>query len=284
MSKLFYLFLFAVVAIVTGCRTHQPFRSFVPHGTLQGEQSYGDYVVRIYRNSESSFEILQKGFRVYGAHGHCFYFGSIDDNEKTSSLISIGSDITGDGEPNLVISEWTGGAHCCYLFHVFEIGKCFRYIQTIDAQDAEMADFVNRDDDPALEFILQDWSFAYWKTCFASSPAPRVILKYNGRNYSMACNLMRQKGPSAEKLRQIAEDIKSYPEWQKQEDPPPELWTVMLDLIYTGNMNQAWIFADLAWPANVKGKEQFLQEFRAKLAESPYWKDVKKLNKKHIRN
>ncbi len=278
MKKVCYFFIVAVIAITTGCQTQQEFRSFVPHGTLQSEQSYGDYVVRIYRNSEASFEVLRKGVRVYGAHGYSFYFGSINEKDKTSSLISIGSDITGDGEPNLVVSEWTGGAHCCYLFHVFEIGRRFRYIQTINAEHAELADYVNLDDDPALEFPIYDWSYADWKTCFASSPAPRVILKYNGRNYSMASHLMRQKGPSAEKLRQIAEDIKSYPEWQKQEDPPSELWAVMLDLIYTGNMNQAWIFADLAWPANVKGKEQFLKEFRAKLAESPYWKDVKKMN------
>lgn len=270
---------FAAITATCGCQTAQPLCSFVPKGPLQNEQSFGDYVVRTYRMGEGSFEILRKGVRVHAAHGHSFQIGSIYEEDKTGSLVSIGSDITGDGKPNLVVSEWTGGAHCCFLFHVFEIGDQFRYIQTINAGHSDGADFENIDNDPALEFPMRDWTFAYWRTCFVASPAPEVILKYKGEKYKMAYDLLRKPSLPQDELAQLATDIKTSEDWKK-EQPPAMLWARMLDLIYTGNMNQAWALAELSWPAEIDGKEDFLKDFKAQLAQSPFWQDVQKLNKK----
>ena len=50
------------------------------------------------------------------------------------ALVKMGMDITGDGQPDLVISEWLGGANCCLMFHIFEIGPTFRKLGTIDAE------------------------------------------------------------------------------------------------------------------------------------------------------
>jgi hypothetical protein len=280
MKKITHLIIYVTIAAITaicGCRATEPFHSFVPNGPLQDEQSFGDYVVRIYRLNKGSFEILRKGVRVYAAHGHCFQIGSINEEYKTNSLVSIGSDINGDGKPNLVVSEWTGGAHCCFLFHIFEIGDRFRYIQTIDAADAECADFENVDNDDALEFPMYDWTFAYWRTCFASSPVPFVILKYNGQEYEMACDLMRKPSLSHDELLRLATDIRTSEEW-KTDQPPIMLWARMLDLIYTGNMDQAWPLVELSWPSDIDGKQEFLTDFKAQLAASPFWKDVQRLN------
>jgi len=276
-----YLIVGIALGIITatcGCQTRQAVRSFVPKGPLQEEQSFGDYVVRTYRMDEGSFEILRKGFRVHAAHGNSFRIGSIYEDDKTNSLITIGSDITGDGKPNLVVSEWTGGAHCDFIFHIFEIGNRFRHIQTINAEHSDGADFENVDDDPALEFPMLDWTFAYWRTCFAASPAPLVILKYNGQKYEVAYDLMRKASLSHEDLIQIAKGIRETLDW-KQEQPPVELWARMLDLIYTGNMNQAWALVELSWPDEIDGKKDFLRDFKTQLAEGPFWKDVQKLNK-----
>jgi hypothetical protein len=256
------------------------------------EQSFGDYVVRIYSidaedafeismDEENSFEILHKGVRVHVAQGYFFRIGSIYEEDKTNSLISIGSDITGDGMPNLVVSEWTGGGHCCFMFHIFEIGSKFRYIQTINAMHSDGADFKNVDDDPALEFPMVDWTFAYWRTNFNSSLAaiPVVILKYNGKKYEMAYELMRKPSLPHVDLIQMAIDIRTSQEWA-EECPPVKLWARMIDLIYTGNMNHAWHLVELAWPSGMDGKEEFLRDFRSELATSPFWTDVNKLNKK----
>ena len=59
---------------------------------------------------------------------------------------------------------------------------------------------------------------------------------------------------------------------------PPDLWKEMLDLIYSGNMNQAWQLVDLSWPKSDKRKSKFLKEFKTQLSKSRYWQDIQKLN------
>ncbi len=253
--------------------------TFTPSGPLRDERDFGDYVVRIYREHMSSFEILHQGIRVHSGEGFKFRIGSIYEERKTNSLITMGADITGDGIPNLVISEWTGGGHCCYFFHVFELGEDFRHIQTIDAGHSDLADFRDVNGDRALEFPLFDWTFAYWRTSFAGSPAPRVILKYNGEYFAPSADLMRQPGLTVEELVETARSFKSSEEWAS-EPPPVELWSTMLNLIYTGNMEQAWTLFDLTWPEGVDGKDQFREEFKLRLARSPYWDAVFAFNQK----
>src|SRR5450759_498022 len=53
-----------------------------------------------------------------------------DDPE--AAQVKMGMDITGDRQPDLVISEWTGGTNCCLVLHIFEIGPTFRILGTID--------------------------------------------------------------------------------------------------------------------------------------------------------
>lgn len=283
MKKLTFLMLCGVLVSISlstsGCQSVDPLRAFTPKGAPAEEQSFGDYVVRIYDRDgeESSFEILRKGVRVYAAHGYRFGVGSVYEDDKDDSLIRMGTDITGDGKPNLVVNEWTGGSHSDFIFHIFEIGENFRHIQSINAEHSDLVDFENLDEDPALEFPMNDWTFAYWKTCFAQSPAPLVILKYTGTKYEVADQLMRKPGLSPDELNQMAADIREYPDW-KEEQPPVELWRQMLDLIYTGNMNQAWVVCDLAWPKGMAGKDHFLDEFKARLSQSPFWTDIRRLN------
>jgi hypothetical protein len=266
-----------VVAAVGGCSMARPVVSFVPAGPLQQEQSYGAYVVRTYQGDTGSYEILRNGVRVYAAQGHFFRIGGLHQDEETSSLLPIGADITGDGQPNLVVAEWTGGAHCCFLFHLFAIGSEFRLIQTIDAGHSDSIDFENLDDDPALEFQMEDWTFAYWQTSFADSPAPVVIMKYQGQRYRMALDLMREPGFSPVELSQLAARFKALPDWEF-EPPPVQLWSSMLDLIYTGNRDQAWDLFERSWPGGISGKDEFLTEFKAQLRTSPFWQDLRKLN------
>jgi hypothetical protein len=62
------------------------------------------------------------------------------------------------------------------------------------------------------------------------------------------------------------------------ENPPPDLWGYMLDLIYSGNERTAWDFFDQAWPASIPGKKEFMKDFRKQLSTSRYWSQVQMLN------
>ena len=251
-------------------------------GTVHAERHFGEYTIKTYELreesflTEGSFEIIKNGIQVYAGSGYRF-----EIEEPGDSAWVIGDDITGDGQPNLIVSEWTGGAHCCSLVHIFEIGSNFRHIQTIDAKHGPSPRFFkNLDDRPDLEFLMFDWTFAYWKACFARSPAPTIILKYNGKQYEIACDLMRELSLSPRDLNQLSTEIKLLWLGWTEYHPPSILWTEMLNLIYTGNMFQAWDLIDLSWPEGIGGKEQFIEEFKLQLQESPFWEPVQKMNLK----
>jgi hypothetical protein len=262
-----------------------------PSYELGDEQSYGNYRVCTFYNSEEGkgyFEILHNGKRVYKRKGVKFRIGLIYDDDGFRELkdlgynisnvpIAMGKDITGRGIPNLVVSEWTGGAHCCFHFYVFEIGSRFRKIAMLDAGHGDVAHFEDIQGDGRLEFVAADWTFAYWHAGFAQSPAPKVILAFRKGVYVLADDLMRKPRPTRNEIEDKIKETQGEESW-KEGRPPPALWSYMLDLIYTGNAPVAWQFFESAWLPNVPGKMKFLQDFRSQLTTSPYWKHIKKMN------
>ncbi|MFA6174196.1 MAG: hypothetical protein WC701_11015 [Kiritimatiellales bacterium] len=291
-----------VLLLLAGCGEHTQKQD----ASRKTEARFRDYKVIISESDEnelrggylSRVEIFKGKALVYAMDSHRFDFGNRFNDEKKENATPIGMDITGDGQPNLVIAEYTGGAHCCLLFHIFEIGNTFRHIQTLDLEDSD-SDFKNLDNDPALELPTEDWTFEYWHTCFADSPAPEVILKYSAGQYRMAPNLMKKLPRHQAELYETAAKIRSMPQWKDPEaierghqsglwkvpDPnypkvvPSDLWREMLTLIYTGNMYQAWKLLDLAWPEGIAGKQEFLEEFKAQLKMSLFWEQLQDMNK-----
>jgi hypothetical protein len=69
--------------------------------------------------------------------------------------IKPGTDINGNGIPDLIVTEWTGGAHCCYTAHVFELGEAFRKIGEIPGRDGGLL-FRDLDRDGIYEAVVQD--------------------------------------------------------------------------------------------------------------------------------
>jgi hypothetical protein len=281
--------------------------AFVPTGTLKEEYSFQAYTIRIYGDpmfkKGGSFEILQRGRRVYGKNGWEFWIGSPGD--KKASMTPIGKNITGNGVPNLVISEFSGGAHCCFKTFVFEIGRRFQEIAKLGAEEdhSSYARFTDFDGDGILEFVTYDWTFQYWRTSFADSPAPQVILRYRNGTYRIADDLMRKPAPLSMELASRARKIQQVKwgapclaaegfvesvlcgtagyapcRYTEYPCPPSNLWGTMLDLLYTGQAALAWQFLEMAWPLRIQGKDKFLTDFRTQLTQSPYWPDVHALS------
>jgi len=179
--------------------------------------SYGPYVVRIYRDEEQHIDLLR--ITKDGAETHLHVSGIIrigpfyEENKEQAALLKVGRDITGDGQPNLVIADYSGGAHCCLSYYVFSVGKEFKLIDVLNAEDSDLARFIDVDGDGVLEFAMNDWTFEYWNVPFASSPAPRVYLAYRGEGYRIALDLMRQPSPSPESETKLINKIRADPTW-----------------------------------------------------------------------
>jgi hypothetical protein len=86
--------------------------------------------------------------------GEKFVIGTLNKDDPDAGLVTMGKDITGDGQPDLVISEWKGGANCCLVLHPFEIGKGFRKIATVDAEFGDQGPhFVHRGKGPIIDQV-----------------------------------------------------------------------------------------------------------------------------------
>jgi len=257
-----------------------------PTFRLDSENHFRDYTVRLYSEESGSgagrLEIFRKGKRVFRIReGGTFEIAEtvIDRKGHRRPVPLIGKDINGDGTPDLVICEYSGGAHCCFDYHIFEMGRRFRETAFFDMKDSQLS-FEDLDGDGKLEISGHDATFAYWHTCFAESPMPEIVLQYDGTRYAIAPGLMHRSAPSSRTLQEEIRKIRAGKGWEKGiDDYPPALWRVMLDLIYTGHADMAWNFFDKAWPENIRGKEAFLREFRSTLKSSPFWPGIRELNK-----
>jgi hypothetical protein len=221
--------------------------------------------------------------------GEKFFIGAMDKDDPDAAFVKMGMDITGDGQPDLLISEWSGYANCCLTLHIFEIGPTFKKLGTIDAEFGDAGPhFVHPDKNLkllGLTIQIHDWTFANWNTDFADSPAPSVMLRFSDGTYRISPDLMRTPAPAPKDLEARAAEIRDYAPSAKGGTWPhasvsPKLWSTMLDLIYGGHDGDAWKFLDAAWPAKVSGKDAFARQFRAQLAKSPYWPAVKAMNEK----
>ncbi len=259
---------------------------------LQKSASFGRYVANTYfdpaaNTNDAYFEILKDKKSIYrqqaAENGEKFVIGTLYDDDPDAKLVTMGRDITGDGQPDLVISEWLGGANCCLTFHIFELGPRFRKIADIDAEFGDQGPhFVHLAQGPGLQIQIYDWTFANWYCDFADSPAPKIILEYHDRGYRLASDLMRTPTVDmkdlAAKVRKIRDETKNARGSWPKADIPPRLWATMLDLIYTGHRILAWQFLDMAWPPKVAGRDDaFMNDFMKQLRKSPYWKSIAQL-------
>jgi hypothetical protein len=250
-------------------------------GKPEVEQSIQDYVVSIYRQDYSPlseftdyFEILQGGRRVYmsgfGIGFSFFRLGQIDENKKANKLIAMGKDITGNGKPNLVVSQWTGGARCCSVYQIFEIGREFRKIAIIEG-----GDFTDMDGDSKLEVVVGDRTFAHMAPDYVSYRSPDVILRYQDGAYRIAVDLMHKPAPSREDLERRAQQAREDVSWGRMRrnfhEVPEILLNTMVELLYTGHPDLTWQFLEMAWPPDISEKDAWLSKFRAELEESQYW-------------
>ena len=125
--------------------------------------------------------------------------------------------------------------------------------------------------------IERENAFAYWRAAFARSPAPDVVMRFRGGMYRADAELMRAPPPAAHELERLANAVRTSPVWDTGLEP--ELWRVMLNLIYTGNASVAREFFEAAWPKGRAGKEEFAHEFwECQLRHSQYWPTIKEMN------
>jgi hypothetical protein len=199
-------------------------------------------------------------------------------NAKASAaLMRTTPDKTGDGNPDIAVEYYSGGAHCCFEITFFELGSDVRQLPTIDTGNDRMTANAKKPGG-GLRFEFAEQAFAYWNINFAQSPMPAVIWEFDKSDQLVPrFDLMKRPAPSAAKLKKLALLMRSkinlnpytspednFNDWQEP------FWAKMLDLIHTGHEDLAWQYFDLVWPAKKKGKEKFRSDFNEQLSSAVY--------------
>ncbi len=101
--------------------------------------------------------------------------------ESVSTIVTLtDDDINGDGNPDIIVESYTGGAHCCFVTQVYSLGE--EPILILKTPESNMiGEFEDIDDDGIYEFITADDSFAYEYCPFVSSPFVKVIMVYDAQ-------------------------------------------------------------------------------------------------------
>ncbi|MBZ0166826.1 MAG: hypothetical protein K8I00_08460, partial [Candidatus Omnitrophica bacterium] len=171
--------------------------------------SYGVYQILIYANApeqyEQTLEIRRDGKIVLLKDGRQFDIVGLDSAGYQPDKFRMGRDLTGDDHPNAVVMEWSGGMHCCYDFYIFNFAEELELVDVIYAEHGSGAHFADVNTDGKLEFVVHDFAYAYWHASFVDSPAPRVILSYDGERYVPDYQLMTQAKITDQEYRDAVE-------------------------------------------------------------------------------
>ena len=248
------------------------------------QRTYGDYLVKTVSGSVEEGEIILQVFKagdlVFSTNSHRFYDPeAISTDPDPHDVPRPLTNITGNGIPDLVVAEWSGGAHCCMTYYVFELGDAFRQVATIEAEHAD-ASFDDLDGNNIPVVQMRDWHYAYEFTSFALSPAPAIILRYADGQYQIATDLMFTDPPSDEEFTGLVQEVQQAykkPEVEGDEIKSPgvwggdaSLWDTMLELTYKGHLDLAMQLYDACWQKDWETKDMDMDHFWDLVGSSPY--------------
>jgi len=252
-------------------------------------------------------QVLQFAWQGYGLSTT----GPLGTNGTDSSFREgyagppAGTDLDGDGVPEILVWDYSGGAHCCTSVKHIVCSDPPRLVAQISGWHSSPV-YQDLDGHGHYVMILNDSAYAYWNACFALSPAPEVIFYLRHGHYEIAGELMRRHARPADKIQAdvlaLQHELARYdrflarnddtnatpaakPTAEEQADDdfffgqaweaegvciPPAVWDLLLELIYTGQVDATVNALDTMWPAGKPHKEEFANDLLGMVRGSWY--------------
>lgn len=195
---------------------------------------------------------VKKGRKTLAVH----HEGLAQDYGSSAELIAL----IGSGKKQLVISQYTGGAHCCNPYWIYELTPTFRLLfRSKDFETlgySEVHDlFQNIDHDPDLEIVDGTPAFHYFDgMAFVSSPVPTLIFDYNHRtqkfelaNRRFAQYLLKDQAEAIARSQAVRESDPS----QHRVDS----LGLFLDFVYAGKEKTGWKYYHQEKTRSIWGKD-----------------------------
>jgi hypothetical protein len=185
----------------------------------------------------------------------------------------------GRDSKQLVILQYTGGAHCCWIYRIYELIPRLRPL--FDGEDYGIDSIgygltpVDIDQDGRYEFTQAVMTFDYFHLSHASSVFPTALFAYDQRKRKY---LPANRRFSDYLLRGIEEDIKNANRvaatngWEREKYLSAML-KVVTKYIYAGKEAAGWEFFDREYKLNDKAKLR--SDIRKALENDPIYQALR---------
>jgi hypothetical protein len=226
------------------------------------EEIIDRYAVRVWRDSTGGF-----GFSdILTIDAYGLLTVQVEQFHSFDAL--NGTDVTGEGNPDVVIQTYTGGAHCCFSTIIYDLGPPLSKVLETPQSNCGVT-LVQLDPDSAYEILTCDDIFAYVYCCYAGSPIVRVILDYEpGHGYL----------PASPRFADLyVDDIATHTAHAERATPGEYceddrttkcgVLPVMLDYLYSGDPQQAW--AELYRLYDYPDADNFRSQIEQRVHASP---------------
>jgi len=165
-----------------------------------------------------------------------------------------GTDINGDGEPEVIFDGHTSGARCCYEYWIASLTKPPKLVKEIRSQLP--VTFQNSQD--GVEIRVPEAAFLYFMLTAEQAVTPLVILRLDGtalkdvsaqhpQEYDEQIAKAKQElsAADAEKFRNSRYNDKLFTD---QLSTVKLVLTIVLNYLYSGREAQAWQALQDMWP------------------------------------
>jgi hypothetical protein len=167
-----------------------------------------------------------------------------------------GTDLNGDGAPEVVLDGYSGGLHCCYTYLVVSLGKKPKVLHTF--ANPVPIKFEKQPDGTAL-IRAADGVFDYFVIPHSDAVIPQLVLKPEGNvlvDVSAQHPEVYDREIEQAQAALTKEDIEKLKAsnyrnklFTDQIPTVHKVLTIVLDYIYSGRDEKAWQALDDYWPA-----------------------------------
>src|SRR3954447_12908465 len=198
--------------------------------TWQASEIFADHPrLKIVRAGATAFD-----GRLEARCRACNYLADAD------SALTI-RDLDGDGEPEVLVDTWSGGAHCCTITPIFRWdgvgGVGYRRLTGFFGNVGYSLDDLDGDGRP--EFVTEDDSFAYEFTAYAFSAFPLRVLDYGTDRSGRTALRDVSAGYEGRIEEEAAGFRKDVPKYGRDGDPRGVIAAYVADLYRLGRKAQA---------------------------------------------
>jgi hypothetical protein len=251
---------------------------FCARSALSDTAQVGNTLFRSYKSDDGAcLEVMREGKVLFRRAAEVQSYTLGQQASDNIPLIANGTDLTGRGRPDMIISSWSGGAHCCSEHLIFELEPEFRLLATLEDADDDQAHF-DHFKDGHYYYYTGDWTFAYWPSCFACSPSATVTLRFvddaHGGAFHLALDKMQKAAPTNAKWNSELRAAQKSANAGDITSIGITLWGPVLNFLYDGHPDLAWKFVDAVGPAAQQSPLPALADFCRLLTKSSYWPDL----------